>query len=286
MPTDKRLRQKEREQAARAARAAEMAQAKRRRNIILAAVGLVAVFAFAFLYSTIRGGDEETTVTPGAETDEPTETTLGGETVEPGDDDAAPEPGSAECPPEDGVDEPVLDFDGPPQFCLEEGATYQAVFETDAGDITVDLDTENTPNTVNNFVFLARYGYYDGTEMFRSNTGIDIIQGGSPHTQDNADPGPGYTIQDEGGPYSYSTGDLVMARTAAPNSASAQYFFSTGPDTQLLNDQGTYVVFGSVVDGLDVLEAIMATHVDGGGGPGEGAPDPKPVVTTVRIIQS
>lgn len=289
MPTEKRQRQKERAQAERAARAAAAARARRRRNIILAAVAIVGVFAFAFLYSTLTGGDDDVeVVTPGepSETAEPgTETTEPSEgatptTIERG------EPVDPECPPEDGAPERITQFTEAPPFCLDEDATYEAIFETDAGDIRVELDTEETPNTVNNFVFLARWGYYDGTAMFRSNTGIDIIQGGGPHTQDNADPGPGYTIDDEGGPFSYQTGDLVMARTAAPNSASAQYFFSTGPDTQLLNDQGTYVVFGRVVEGLDVLEAIMATHVDTGGSPGEGRPVPLPIVNTVRIVQS
>jgi cyclophilin family peptidyl-prolyl cis-trans isomerase len=286
MPTDKRQRQKERAQAERAARAAAAARARRRRNIILGAVAIAAVFLFAFLYSTLRGGDDAVEVeTPGAPP---------AETIEPGDDEegATPttiergDPVDPECPPEDGAAERLTQFTEAPPMCLDDDATYEAVFETDAGDIRVALDTDDTPATVNNFVFLARWGYYDGTAMFRSNTGIDIIQGGAPHTQDNADPGPGYTIEDEGGPYGYQTGDLVMARTAAPDSAGAQYFFSTGPDTQLLNDQGTYVVFGRVIEGLDVLETIMATHVDTGASPGEGAPDPKPIVNTVRIVQS
>ena len=290
MPTEKRQRQKERAQAERAARAAAAARARRRRNLILGVVAIVAVFAFAFLYSSLRSGDDDVEVeTPGA----PSETTEPGtgETSEPTEG-ATPttiergEPVEPECPPEAGADERVTVFTEAPPMCLDEDSTYEAVFETDAGDIRVELDAENTPETVNNFVFLARWGYYDGTAMFRSNTGIDIIQGGGPHTQDNSDPGPGYTIDDEGGPYTYTTGDLVMARTAAPNSASAQFFFSTGPDTQLLNDQGTYVVFGRVVEGLDVLEAIMATHVDTGGSPGEGRPVPLPIVNTVRIVQS
>lgn len=287
MPSDKRQRQKEREQAARAARAAELARAKRRRNMILAVVGLVAVFVFAFLYSTFVGGDGE-----GDGDATPTEATAAGDDAEPDDDaeDQAAGLGDAvepTCPPADGVDEPQTQFTEAPPFCLDEDASYEAVFETDAGDIRVALDTDDTPDTVNNFVFLARHGYYDGTDLFRSNTSIDIVQGGAPHTQDNADPGPGYTIADEGDGFSYSPGDLVMARTPAPDSASAQFFFSTGPDTQLLNDQGTYVVFGSVVEGMDVLESIMDTHVDEpDGNPGEGAPDPKPVVETVRIIES
>lgn len=279
MPSDKRQRQKEREQAARAARAAELARAKRRRNMILAVVGLAAVFVFAFLYSAFVGGDDD-----GDGDQTPAETTATG-----ADDEAATVPDAVEptCPPADGVDEPRTQFTEAPPFCLDEDASYEAVFETDAGEVRVELDTENTPDTVNNFVFLARHGYYDDTDLFRSNTSIDIVQGGAPHTQDNADPGPGYTIADEGDGFSYSPGDLVMARTPAPDSASAQFFFSTGPDTQLLNDQGTYVVFGSVTEGMDVLESIMDTHVDDPDATaGEGAPDPKPVVETVRIIES
>lgn len=280
MPSEKRQRQKQREQEARAARAAAQAAAKRRRNIILSVVAVVAVFGFAFLYSVIQGGggDDDQGVTTG----DP-------DASETADADAAdlPDPVDPECPPEGGADERRTRFSEPPPFCLDEDAAYEAVFETDAGDIRVALDTERTPNTTNNFVFLARWGYYDGTDMFRSNTGIDIVQGGAPHTGDNTDPGPGYTIEDEGGTFSYGPGELMMARTPAPDSASAQYFFSTGPDVVLLNDPGTYVRFGEVIEGMDALEAIMDTHVDDPDAtPGEGAPEPKPVVNTVRIIQS
>lgn len=270
MPTDKRLRQKEREQAARAARAAEQAKAKRRRSIITIVVAIVAVFAFAFLYSVIQGGgDDEAAPT----------TTVPTETTEP------PEP--IECPPEDGSAERRIDFPAPPPDCLVEGASYEAIFETDAGDIRVELDAEAMPGTVNNFVYLARYGFYDGTELFRSNTDIDILQGGAPLTNDGSDDSPGYYIPDEGsGMFNYSPGDLVMARIGPPDTSGAQFFFSTGPGTARLSP-GTYLLFGRTVEGLDVLEAIMETHVDGEGElPGEGAPDPKPVVNSVRIVQS
>src|SRR5690606_25085197 len=135
----------------------------------------------------------------------------------------------------------ITQFTEAPPMCLEEGATYQAVFETDAGDITVDLDTETTPGATNNFVFLARWGYYDGTVFMRSNTGIEILQGGAPHTQTNGDPGPGYTIEDEGIPFTYSPGDLVYANTGQPNSSGAQFFFGTGPGVSGLDNQGTYI---------------------------------------------
>lgn len=302
MPSQKRQRQKEREQAAKAARAAEMARARRRRNLILGGVGLVVIFALAFLYSALQGGDDdEVTTPPASETAEPGDSTDPSETTEPSEtaepDDTTgeeattattfpiAEPVDPECPPEDGSGERITQFTEAPPMCLEDGATYQAVFETDAGDITVDLDTETTPGATNNFVFLARWGYYDGTVFMRSNTSIDILQGGAPHTQTNSDPGPGYTIEDEGIPFTYSAGDLVYANTGQPNSSGAQFFFGTGPGVSGLDNQGTYITFGKVTEGMDVLEAIMATHVDTGG-PGEGAPDPLPIIETIRIIQS
>ncbi len=187
-----------------------------------------------------------------------------------------PEPGAVsagdtECPGPDS--ERTTQFAGPPPTCLEPGRDYVAVFDTSEGVVRVELDTENTPDTANNFAVLARYGYYDDTALFRTDPSIDIIQGGAPSTNSPSDPGPGYTIADEGTGFTYQPGDLVMARTAAPDSASAQFFFSAGPDTSLLDSQGTYVVFGRVVDGLDVLEQILDLHVDDptsplGGGPG------------------
>jgi cyclophilin family peptidyl-prolyl cis-trans isomerase len=77
-----------------------------------------------------------------------------------------------------------------------------------------------------------------------------------------------------------------MARSAAPDSAGAQFFFSAGPDTVLLNDQGTYVTFGRTSTGLDVLEEILASHVDQPDNPLGGAPDPAVTVRSVTIVES
>ena len=169
----------------------------------------------------------------------------------------------SECAPDTKPDEPIIDYQGPFPDCLDPGVTYTAVFDTTEGEIRVELDTDDTPDTVNNFVNLARNGYYDGTTIFRTDTSIDIIQGGSPHTEDPSDPGPGYTIPDEGSGYAYEPGQLVMARTAAPNSASAQFFFVAGPDAPALDAQGNYVVFGQAdAAGIDVLESILDLNVD------------------------
>jgi cyclophilin family peptidyl-prolyl cis-trans isomerase len=149
----------------------------------------------------------------------------------------------------------------------------------------VALNTTKTPMTANNFIVLSRYHYYDGTAMFRTDTSIDIIQGGSPHTQDASDPGPGYTIKDEGSGYKYVPGDLTMARTSAPNSAGAQYFFCAGVSCSNLNSQGTYVNFGVTTSGLPVLEKILALNVNESNGLG-GAPSRLVLVKSINITES
>jgi cyclophilin family peptidyl-prolyl cis-trans isomerase len=133
---------------------------------------------------------------------------------------------------------------------------------------------------VNNFVALSRYKYYDGTTIFRTDPSIDIIQGGGFSASDSV----GYNIPDEGGPYSYSEGDLVMARTNAPNSAGAQYFFVTGPKASALDSQGTYVTFGKVTKGLDVLKRIISLHEATSDGLG-GKPNRTVTVKTITIAE-
>ncbi len=195
--------------------------------------------------------------------------------------DPVPDPESAQpdggCPADDGSSPRTIDFDGPQRMCIDPEAGYVAVFDTSEGEMRFDLTAADTPLTVNNFVTLARWGYYDGTRLFRTDPSIDIIQGGSPHTNSASDPGPGYTIPDEPafdedqdtgrltGPYRYQPGQLVMARSAGRDAAGAQFFLTTGPNASLLDSQGVYVVFGQTDEaGLEVARSIIALHEPGG----------------------
>jgi cyclophilin family peptidyl-prolyl cis-trans isomerase len=161
--------------------------------------------------------------------------------------------GTGECPPAQ-VTTPVKTFTAAPKLCIDPTKTYNATIVTDHGNIGVKLDPVATPGTVNNFVVLARYGYYDDTKIFRAAQSIDIIQGGGNSNTDS----PGYTIPDEGSGYTYEAGDLAMARTPAPNSAGAQWFITTGPNSSNLDAAGTYVKFGTITEGLDVAQNILA----------------------------
>ena len=134
----------------------------------------------------------------------------------------------------------------------------------------------------------SRYHYYDNTLLFRTDPDIGIIQGGSPHTNDWSDPGPGYTIPDEGSSdFKYEPGQIVMARTSAPNSASAQFFFAVNDKTAALNSSGTYVVFGKM-DGesLKVAEQILASHKESSNPNLPGGPNPQVVVKSVIVEES
>lgn len=305
MGTAKRERQKA-NRAARiqAAQVAQQQQEKRRsmRNIGVV-VGIVAVVILLLVVFGRRDADDsdlatgESTntsapvVTPGGSTpDAGTATTP--PTMAPG----ASVTGDTPCPNADGSSERTTKFEKTPPMCIDATKTYTALFDTTAGKVTVKLDAAKMPGTVNNFVVLSRYHYYDGTLLFRTDPSIDIIQGGAPTTNSPSDPGPGpdYKVQDEGGtfdfsgagkgPFTYAPGQLIMARSAGPNSSGAQFFFSTGPNVKNLDAQGTYLLFGEVTEGLDVLQAIIATHVPGGSL--GGAPNPAVTVNTVTITEA
>ena len=282
MSTAKRERQRENRRLRVAADEAAAKQYTTRRRIKLIGIAAVVVAAaLAVLGFLQRNNSEPEPVEPAAEP-----------ATEP-----AVEPAAAACPAVDGSSRRVIDFDGPQPMCIDPEAGYVATFDTSEGEIRFELTASDTPLTVNNFVTLARWGYYDGTLLFRTDPSIDIIQGGSPHTNDNRDPGPGYTIPDEPsfevdpdtgnltGPYRYQPGQIVMARSAGQDSASAQFFLTTGPNASKLDGQGTYVVFGQTDDaGLAVARSIIGLHEPGG--PLGGAPSRDVTVHSVTIEET
>jgi cyclophilin family peptidyl-prolyl cis-trans isomerase len=256
---------------------------QRRRTLTSAGIVVAIVLAVFIVLAITNRDDGSDEVRSSASTTTAAGSTVPGETTVPGGQGAAFTYGDADCPKADGSSPKTLSFDSAPKNCLTEGKSYTATFDTTAGKVVVDLDTDRTPGTANNFIFLSRYHYFDGTDLFRVAQSIDIIQGGAPHTQSKSDPGPGYTIPDEGDTFTYQPGDLVMARTPAPDSAGGQFFFSTGPKTENLNTQGTYVVFGHVTEGLDVLQEAVASAKDVGDG--DQTPDPKLTITSVTISE-
>jgi peptidyl-prolyl cis-trans isomerase B (cyclophilin B) len=138
-----------------------------------------------------------------------------------------------------------------PPLSIDQNKSYTATFVTSRGDIVCDLFPKDAPNTVNNFVFLAREGFYDNTTFHRVIADF-MIQGGDPTGTGRG--GPGYKFEDElkNNPRKHQIGSLSMAN-AGPNTNGSQ-FFITHIATDWLN--GKHTVFGQVRSGQDVVDSV------------------------------
>lgn len=136
--------------------------------------------------------------------------------------------------------------------------TYTATLVTNKGTMDVELLPAEAPHAVNNFVFLAKQGFYDCVPFHRIIKDF-MVQTGDPEGTGTG--GPGYTIQDDKVSMPYDRGVVAMANTGSPNTGGSQFFIVHGTDVN--NTLGpTYPIFGKVTKGLDVLDDIAATPVE------------------------
>ena len=142
-------------------------------------------------------------------------------------------------------------FSDVPEFGIDPAKRYTATMNTSMGEIVIALDAINAPNTVNNFVFLAGYHYYDGIIFHRIINGF-VCQGGDPTGTGTG--GPGYRFADEPVKSRYQIGSLAMAN-AGPNTNGSQFFLISGPSGVSLPPQ--YNHFGQVVKGLEIVDAMQ-----------------------------
>ena len=172
--------------------------------------------------------------------------------------------------------ERTTQFASPPPMCIDPAKKYTATMETDAGPMTLELDAAKAPKTVNNFVVLARYHYYDGVVFHRVIQGF-MAQGGDP--EGTGAGGPGYEFENElpkAG--EYQVGSLAMAN-AGPDTNGSQFFIVTGPaGTSLPPD---YSLFGKLTAGEETLRTIEAD-----GNAADGPPAKVHRITTVTIAES
>ena len=175
---------------------------------------------------------------------------------------APPMADPADCPATDGSEPKQQTFDEMQPFCIDTSATYTAEIVTNFGPITVELLPEKAPQTVNNFVMLARYHYFDDTECHRAIPGF-VVQCGDPTATGTGDPG--YRFPDElprAG--EYQIGSLAMANSG-PDTNGSQFFIITGENGAALPP--SYSLFGTVTQGLDstvvALDAV-ANPADNG----------------------
>jgi len=142
-------------------------------------------------------------------------------------------------------------WDNPPDMQIDADGDYKVSMETTKGAIEIELYAAAAPKTVNNFVFLAQEGFYDGVSFHRVIADF-MIQGGDPTGTGTG--GPGYRFEDEfdGNPHEHERGSLSMAN-AGPGTNGSQFFICHGPQPHL---NGRHTVFGKVTEGLDIVDEI------------------------------
>jgi cyclophilin family peptidyl-prolyl cis-trans isomerase len=168
----------------------------------------------------------------------------------------------------------MAQYDTPPDMTIDLAKSYAATLHTNHGDIEIQFDAVKSPQTVNNFVFLAREGFYDGVIFHRVISGF-MIQGGDPTGSGTG--GPGYRFRDElEGSGDYSRGTVAMAN-AGPNTNGSQFFI-------MHRDYGlphSYSIFGKVTAGMDAVDSIAASPTGA-----QDRPHDDCVISSVSITES
>lgn len=159
-------------------------------------------------------------------------------------------------------------YSSAPAMTIDLNKKYSANLETDAGIVKIDLNAQKAPHTVNNFVFLAREGFYDGTVFHRVlRGGVGLPQGRPDFMAQGGDPtgtgsgGPGYTFRDEISDLKNVSGSISMAN-AGPDTNGSQFFILYTEASWL---DGRHAVFGKVVEGMDVVKRFRARDPSVGG---------------------
>jgi peptidyl-prolyl cis-trans isomerase B (cyclophilin B) len=181
-----------------------------------------------------------------------------------------------------------MQFDGP-EDVIQEGVDYGAIIHTSCGDITIDLLEKDAPATVNNFVFLAREGYYDGLQWFRVESN-SVIETGDPNNRLFEPPDdPGYKIEEElpDEPRDYVFGAVAMANEGRPNTTGSNFFIVIH-ENRPAGYQAAYSIFGRAAESsTEVLLEIGKQPVKGGNVPLEAVRPSIPIyVESIEITES
>lgn len=287
MPSaDKRQRKKDNARQAREAREAAAKRKRRFRGIrnaaITAAVVVVGIVIFNFVLSS---GDDDNTASDSTSTTTPTDESTTPESTTPPKTVPAAALAAVTCDTEKPASPPKNTDQSEPATPLDETKTYTATISTSCGDIEVDLDEKNAPDGVNNFVTLAKQGFYDGLTWHRAVKDF-VIQGGDPDGNGNG--GPGYSFVTELPKDGYPLGALAWAKTgdAPAGSAGSQFFVVTADRPAALeakqNDSYQYGAFGTVTKGIEVAKKIEGFAPESG----DGAPTQSVYINKVTITES
>ena len=181
---------------------------------------------------------------------------------------------SYETPPKELSSMSQMQWSNPPEMTIDSTKSYSATLQTENGDIILQLFATESPFTVNNFVFLARQGYYDGVTFHRVIAGF-MAQGGDP-TGTGAG-GPGYNFDDEvDNDLSFDRQGLLAMANAGPGTNGSQFFITYAPTPHLT---GKHTIFGEVIQGMNVALAIPPRDPQRDNDPGV-------VIESIRIVEN
>ena len=170
-------------------------------------------------------------------------------------------------------------YSSPPEMSIDPSKNYTASIRSTKGTMTLELFAAEATVTVNNFVFLAREGYYDNGVFHRVIKGF-MIQGGCPRGDGTG--GPGYRFNDEAITREYVKGTLAMANSG-PNTNGSQFFIVHGDNVGL---PPNYTIFGMLSGGMEVLDALADSPVRSGGGGESSQPTERLEIQAIEIIES
>jgi cyclophilin family peptidyl-prolyl cis-trans isomerase len=270
---------RERQRSNKAIKEDQVAKAKTRakttRTVMIVVGAIVAVFGIVLIANLFIGGDDEVVTTDTVAQADGTVADDSSGANDPGTEAASVEADGevfaatgefvpAGCPSPDGSAEQQQSFDAQPPMCLDSALSYSALVTTNQGEITIELDQDKAPITVNNFVFLARNQYFDDTTCHRIIPGF-VIQCGDPTATGGGDPG--YKFADElPAAGEYQIGSIAMANSG-PDTNGSQFFIITGDQGAALPPQ--YTLFGDVATGFDETVVKMEAAGTPSGSPSE-----------------
>ncbi len=271
MGTDKRERQKANRQTKLEEMARDARKRKTKRRGLQIGLGIPLAIALIFGLVWLFGDDDTSDTTSVGDAPVPTAAvdTTAVETPVAASGEALP------CPAADGSSEKVAAFPAAPPECIDATKTYTVAVDTSQGSYTAVLDAAKAPITVNSFVYLARYHYFDGTTCHRVVPNF-VIQCGDPTATGSG--GPGYEFADElPAQGEYKLGSLAMANSG-PDTNGSQFFVISGDNGIQLPP--SYSLFGQITEGLDTVAAINALAVN------DGPPSETVTINSVTVTES
>ena len=269
---------RERYERQQARRAASRTRKRRWQQVTASVLAVLLVIGGVAALAALMGDDDQTVGAEPSASASATDSATPSASTSP-----SPSASAGACAYAPAAGEPARDVGIPTYQAAVAKRPFTATLKTNQGDVVVEMASAKAPCTTNSFRYLATKKYYDGTSCHRLTTeNLFVLQCGDPTGTGGG--GPGYQFGVENAPQDglFPAGSVAMARTSDPNTNGSQ-FFIVYKDTQLPTEGGGYSFFGTVTEGLDVVDKVAKAGVEGG--TGDGKPAQPVTIESVQIAQ-